>query len=108
MRVQEDQEAAATAEPEEVAQLTTSIAEKLREVAEMRQRLRQLRSDPSATGVGSTAAQGSVNFELTRTTSTRSTDRTASCRSVDGCAEPSGDESLCIICVDGQRNSVIL
>lgn len=74
---------AASTEPEEVSQLTTAIAEKLREVAQMRQRLRCLRNvNPAGADAG-----GSVGFELTN---------------------KGDDESSCVICVEATRNSVIL
>eukprot|EP00930_Biecheleria_cincta_P031065 TRINITY_DN21547_c0_g1_i2.p1 TRINITY_DN21547_c0_g1~~TRINITY_DN21547_c0_g1_i2.p1 ORF type:complete len:258 (+),score=42.60 TRINITY_DN21547_c0_g1_i2:67-840(+) len=91
---------AAAAEPEEVAELTTAIATKLREVAEMRQRLRSLRGG-IASAAGKSPAAGtttSVRFELTRSLS----------RANSSNIGENQDESECIICCNARPNAVIL
>eukprot|EP00931_Biecheleriopsis_adriatica_P004565 TRINITY_DN106210_c0_g1_i1.p1 TRINITY_DN106210_c0_g1~~TRINITY_DN106210_c0_g1_i1.p1 ORF type:complete len:262 (-),score=32.49 TRINITY_DN106210_c0_g1_i1:40-825(-) len=83
------------AEPEEVAELTAAIATKLREVAEMRQKLQSFRGVADE----SSGTPASVGFQLTRSLS-----RGGSTTQVGGNAP----ESECIICFDHPRNSVLL
>mmetsp|Transcript_114074 Transcript_114074/g.295381 ORF Transcript_114074/g.295381 Transcript_114074/m.295381 type:complete len:220 (+) Transcript_114074:3-662(+) len=88
-------------EPEEAAAVAADLAGKLRAVAELRRKLRNLRTG----GSGDTG--GSVGFEMMRS---RSRNHIVM-DEPDNATEPGSqdpDANLCIVCVEGLRNSVLL
>eukprot|EP00411_Alexandrium_monilatum_P070315 CAMPEP_0175585458 /NCGR_PEP_ID=MMETSP0096-20121207/49726_1 /TAXON_ID=311494 /ORGANISM="Alexandrium monilatum, Strain CCMP3105" /LENGTH=229 /DNA_ID=CAMNT_0016889289 /DNA_START=6 /DNA_END=692 /DNA_ORIENTATION=+ len=86
--------AAQAVEGEDATVLVARLAEKVREVAELRQRLQAIRGGAEAGNGG-----GSVAFHLARTTSSSE---------VDAGGQDSSNSNCCIVCMDALRNCVLL